>query len=440
MEERLKAEAESKRKAEEERLKAEAEAEAKKAEEKKEEKMTGSGDGLATNAVKRANPHIEDEALSAPTGPISNSIFGSIINSFCSFFRSARVSFDTKPNKNVLIFRGQNIITKMMIMFVLEAAERYDRNVAIAAAKALGNDDVDADAVADLVLCSKLAFDAAFQLKFLFYYEEHIVEHDPLSVSGLTLLDLKYLIGRKASRALYFSQKIHELSESFLKTKTKTKTETETKIIELTNCAYLATMAARIVAYCCALRNLGIKLLVSDPSTLLARLDGYDNCLKYKPNPLGGYYLDINLTKPDSDSDSIITNKTDVKTSTMELLNMGLARDHLFTTAIDRVEAIVASENSEAAKKDLDLISALPELEKYLSNAKKRVQFTQNEVEFYGGGRIMAGAGKSRRKSRKNVKKNTRRNKKFRMSSKTKKQRRGYSRRRRSYSRKNGRQ
>ena len=434
VEERLKAEAEAKRKAEEERLKAEAEAEAKKAEEKKEEKMTGSGDGLVTNAVKRRDLHTyeEVEALSAPTGPISNSIFGSIINSFCSFFRSARVSFDTKPNKNVLIFRGQNIITKMMIMFVLEAAERYDRNVAIAAAKALAYAefaaDVDADAVADLVLCSKLAFDAAFQLKFLF-------PDGKLTFKDLTSDKLDNIAVLMLNSASIIAIESDAISHSPIGPAHGTISENKIlKITILKNCANVATMAARIVAYCCALK---FNSRPMDTATF-GYTDKYFRTYFSIRNFSDNQYFNGGIK--DDVLNEMKEMKEKVKDATMELLNMGLARDHLFTTAIDRVEAIVASENSEAAKKDRDLIRVLPasESEKYLSNAEKRVQFTQNEVDFYGG--IMAGGGKSRRKSRKNVKKNTRRNKKFRVSYKTKKQRRGYSRRRRSYSRKNGRQ
>ena len=428
-EERLKAEAEAKRKAEEERLKAEAEA--KKAEEKEEEKRTGSGDELVTNAVKRGQQHIQDEeveALSAPTGPISNSIFGSIINSFCSFFRSARVSFDTKPNKNVLIFRGQNIITKMIIMFVLEAAERYDRNVDIAAAKALAYAEVDADAVADavadLVLCSKLAFDAAFQLKFLF-------PDGKLTFKDLTSDKLDNIAVLMLNSASIIAIESDAISHSPIGPAHGTISENKIlKITILKNCANVATMAARIVAYCCALK---FNSRPMDTATF-----GYTD--KYFRTYFSNRNFSDNQYFNGGIKDDVLNEmKEKVKDATMELLNMGLARDHLFTTAIDRVEAIVASENSEAAKKELDLLRALPasESEKYLSNAEKRVQFTQNEVDFYRRRRSMAGAGKSRRKSRKNVKKNTRRNKKFRVSSKTKKQRRGYSRRRCSYSRKN---
>ena len=214
-------------------------------------------------------------------------------------------------------------------------------------------------------------------------------------------------------------------------------TISENKILKITilkNCANVATMAARIVAYCCALK---FNSRPMDTATF-----GYTD--KYFRTYFSNRNFSDNQYFNGGIKDDVLNEmKEKVKDATMELLNMGLDGDHLFTTAIDRVEAIVASDNSEAAKKELELLHALPASvsEKYLSNAKNRVQFTQNEDAFYQSiTTIKPGGGSSRRKSRKNVKKNTRRNKKFRMSSKTKKQRRGYSRRRRSYSRKNGRQ
>ena len=70
-----------------------------------------------------------------------------------------------------------------------------------------------------------------------------------------------------------------------------------------------------------------------------------------------------------------------------------------------------------------------------LLNAEKNFKATRNlcsRLRTTSYSNVRSNGGSSRNKSRKNVKKNTRRNKKFRMSSKTKKQRR------RSYSRKIG--
>jgi hypothetical protein len=442
-EEKRKAEAEAK-KAEKERLKAEAEA--KKAEEERlkaeAESVTGAGSG--------GNSYLG-----------SNSFLGSIMNSVCSFFRSARVSFDTKPDPdtgriNIIIGSGLNF-RKMLIMFVLEAADRYDRRVDAA------NDDADA-----LVLVTNFALDAAFQLKFLFHYERRIVTL-PITSSSLpsTTPDMKRRVavagpdfapltipeGTKSNHLDNIASHVcfcAELIHSEIPKIEKSSKDQREKISELINCAYLVTMAARIVAYCCAL------IIMNAVDKDFERLTSDYSHSYIKPGGLKGVYLPnvdkVNLAQ-------LKALKEFVNTNTIPLL-----RPFSTKTFVD-LENIVSENNVLAAKGELNTVEEIlqPTIKEHklkpddpvlsskargalllLSNAKNNFEATRNlcsrlRTTSYSNVRSSNG-GSSRNKSRKNVKKNTRRNKKFRMSSKTKKQRRrGYSRRRLSYSRKNSR-
>ena len=469
--ERLKAEAEARKKAEDERLKAEAEA--KKAEEERlkaeAEIVTGAGSG--------GNSYLG-----------SNSFLGSIMNSVCSLFRSARVSFDTKPDPdtprtNIIIIGSGLNCRKMLIMFVLEAADRYDRRVdAVAAAAAVGaGAGADADA---LVLVTNFALDAALQLTFLFKYEKYSFKL-PLFTSSLSagpaakkgrITSSEHNVDNIASYVCFCANLIHK---KMLDIK-----ESSIEITKLINCAYLTTMAARIVAYFCALKIMKMDDLIFYQLTS----DFWSQYIKKRG--LEGVYMPID-DEVDLNKLNLLKNplKELVNGNIMPLLTDSAANDthpsplSPESPAIDThppfstenfvgLENIVSKKNVLAAKDELNTVNEIlqpviekpndrklllnaheePDDPKLLLNAEHAFQLllkARNNFEamkklcmpaamrpppthtFHRMSRV---GGSSRNKSRKNFKKNTRLNKKFRMSSKTKTKKQ----RRRSYSRKIG--
>ena len=344
-----------------------------------------------------------------------NSIFGSIINSFCSFFRSARVSFDIDINigtkrTNVLICGGINF-KKMMIMFVLEAAERYE----CYANNGFDGFSADDD---DLVFVTNLASDAAYQLNFLL----------PDRKLFASRLAPRLLAPRLASQALTHASVIARESDAINKLP-----YIQNRKIVLRTCANVAIMVARIVAYCCA-------LIITDKSVMNPLFLEYIDDFYRKYLPHNNFVDNENFYS--NELDDINYFKQTVNDDTMTLLD---SNSPLFTTAISEVEAIVARYNREAEEKQhvavtqlltrepIKSAAAAEAAEQLVSNAGERLRFTFEDSKaistFYDlPPPLPMTAGSSRRKSRKNAKKNTRRNKKFHMSSKTKKQRRrGYS-------------
>jgi hypothetical protein len=351
-------------------------------------------------------------------------LFGSIINSVCSFFRAARVSFDRRPI-NVLICPGLNF-NKMMIMFVLEAADRYDRH-----------------ADADPVLVTELAFDAASDLAVFLSRREITCESEIPNWGDLFTSkwsDLASRVHTVASHIARESIAINNLPHLDVKRKPILKT-----------CASVATLAARTVAYCCALEITDTTVVDPMYKSLNESLNKYfTEHFRLQDIADDAYFLNPDVS-------TLTQMNLAINNATMTLLNM--ERQPSFnSTAISNVEAIVARDNHEAALKERDAVTELLKhinqrsahsAQKLVSNAESCVEFTKVEAAAaeamdafhrqtdHRSSRVgephTPSGGKSRRKSRKNVKKNTRRNKKFRKSSKTKK-------RRRCYSRKNGRQ